>query len=140
MSEPMKEHRTSKIVPYIELVVGIPGKKKHHYKIPYNQITQEQLQNLIESSETHENLISPWNEAIPWEKVALPRIARYTERGLVLRGARYREGLSQKELARRTGISQDNISKMENGKRSIGEKTAKTLAAALNVDYKMFLI
>jgi ribosome-binding protein aMBF1 (putative translation factor) len=83
--------------------------------------------------------ISSWEESIPWEKAAQDRIARYTEAGLVLRGARYREGLSQKELARRCGISQQNISKMENGARVIGEKVAKKLAKALRVDFRLLL-
>ncbi len=76
------------------------------------------------------------SDSIPWEELAKDRIAKYGKAGIALRGARYREGLSQKELAKRTGISQDNISKMENGKRPIGEKVAKKLAKALKIDFE----
>jgi transcriptional regulator with XRE-family HTH domain len=68
------------------------------------------------------------SESTPWEE-----LAKYKKSGLALRGARYREGISQKELAKRTGVSQENISRIENGKRSIGEKVAKKLAKVLRV-------
>ena len=84
--------------------------------------------------------ITPWEEATPWEKMAADRIKRYSKAGLVLRGARLREGLSQKALAKqRCGISQENLSKMENGKRPVGEKVAKKLAKALHIHYKLLL-
>ena len=77
--------------------------------------------------------------SVPWEELAKSRIAKYKKQGLALRGARYREGLSQKALSKRTGISQVNISKMENGTRPIGERVGKRLAKALRIDYKLFL-
>ncbi len=71
--------------------------------------------------------------------LAKERLAKYKKVGLVLRGARYHKGVSQKKLAEKTGISQDNISKIENGKRTVGEKVAKILAKALHIDYHQFL-
>ena len=59
---------------------------------------------------------------------------------ITLRGARKKEGLSQQELSKKTGISATNISKMENGERGIGELTAKKLSKALNVSYKVFRV
>ncbi len=61
------------------------------------------------------------------------------EAGVFLAGARYREGLTQRELADKTGIPQRHISEMENGKRPIGKKNAKALANVLNADYRAFL-
>ncbi len=58
---------------------------------------------------------------------------------LVLRGMRYREGLSQKQLAAASGITQNEISNIENGKRTVGNKVAEKLAKALNFDYRMLL-
>lgn len=57
----------------------------------------------------------------------------------VLRGARYREGLTQAQLAARMGVKVSHISEMERGKRSIGKEMAKRLAKALNTNYKVFL-
>ena len=60
--------------------------------------------------------------------------------GSALRGARAREGLTQRELAERTGIPQRHISEMESGKRPIGKERARKLAEALGVgDYRVFL-
>lgn len=59
--------------------------------------------------------------------------------GTALRGARVKEGLTQSELSRRTGIPQRHISEMEHGKRSIGKETARRLAQELNVDYRILL-
>jgi DNA-binding XRE family transcriptional regulator len=60
--------------------------------------------------------------------------------GLALRGARHREGMTQRALAEVTGIPQRHISEMESGKRQIGRERAKKLADALHVpDYRVFL-
>jgi DNA-binding XRE family transcriptional regulator len=60
--------------------------------------------------------------------------------GLALRGARHREGLTQRALAEATGIPQRHISEMEGGKRQIGRERARKIADALHVpDYRVFL-
>jgi len=60
--------------------------------------------------------------------------------GLALRGARHREGMTQRVLAEATGIPQRHISEMESGKRQIGRERAKKIAEALHVpDYRVFL-
>ena len=69
-----------------------------------------------------------------WEQIAADRLAKYKASGLALRGARYREGISQKELAKRSAVSQEYISRMENGLRPIGEQVAKKLAKVLHID------
>ena len=61
------------------------------------------------------------------------------EREVALRAYRNREGLTQKELSELTGISQNHISEMENGKRSIGKERARRLAEALHCDYRQLL-
>ena len=58
---------------------------------------------------------------------------------ICLRGARYKEGFSQREVSKRTGIAVTNISKMENGQRKIGEKVAKKLARIYKVNYKTLM-
>ncbi|MEW6263334.1 MAG: helix-turn-helix transcriptional regulator [Thermodesulfobacteriota bacterium] len=56
-----------------------------------------------------------------------------------LSGARYREGLTQQQLAERTGIPRRHISDMEHGRRPIGKANAKKLAEALKVEPRRFL-
>ena len=78
------------------------------------------------------------SESIPW-KEAFPEYSKDQLPGVCLSGARKKEGLTQKELASKIGVSQSNISEMENGKRPIGKMMAKKLAAVLNVGYRLFL-
>ncbi len=59
--------------------------------------------------------------------------------GEVLKGARFREGLTQVQLAAKIGIKPSHISEMENGKRPIGREMARRLGKALKVSYKVFL-
>jgi hypothetical protein len=73
-----------------------------------------------------------WREAFAhWPDDTLP--------GHALVGFRCKEGLTQVELSKMTGIPQRHISEMEHGKRPIGKKRAKILAKALNIDYRIFL-
>jgi plasmid maintenance system antidote protein VapI len=59
--------------------------------------------------------------------------------GMVLRGLRGKEDLTQAEFAKRLGISQHHVSEMENNRRKIGLEMAKRIGEAFNVSYKIFL-
>ncbi len=107
----------------------MPGKEKKLTFVPAKHI--EKLEAFLEKYGE--------SDSIPWEELAKDRIAKYGKAGLALRGARYREGISQKALAKKTGISQENISKMENGQRTIGEKVARKLAKALHIDVELLM-
>ena len=73
-----------------------------------------------------------WREAFPeYTKEEYPAVC--------LRAARYRECLTQRELAVLAEIPQAHISLMERGKMPIGVTRAKRLAKALNTGYKVFL-
>lgn len=76
--------------------------------------------------------------AVPWRE-AFSDITDEMLPGVCLRGARGKEGVTQRQLARLTGIPQRHISEMENHKRPIGKQTAMKLGKALNVSYKVFL-
>lgn len=78
------------------------------------------------------------SDAVPWRD-AYPECSEEQLIGKALAGARYREGLTQTQLAKLTGIPQRHISEMENGKRTIGKEMAKRLGKALNISYKVFL-
>ena len=81
----------------------------------------------------------PSEKSIPWRKAFKEDIEKYSESGLMLRGSRHKESLTQKELAKAIGISQHHISEMENGKRSIGKEMAKRFAEFFKTDYRIFL-
>lgn len=77
--------------------------------------------------------------SIHWREVFKEELEKYGEAGLMLRGCRYKEGLTQKALAVKLGISQNHISEMENGKRPIGKVMALRFAKLFNTDYRKFL-
>ena len=75
----------------------------------------------------------------PWREVFKDEIEKYSEAGLMLRGSRYKAEMTQKEVADALGVSQNHISEMENGKRTIGRVMALRLAKLFNTDYRKFL-
>ena len=64
---------------------------------------------------------------------------KYGKPGAILRGARLKEGLSQKKLAEQIKISQTPISEMEHGKRPIGKKMSQRFSKVLKINYQAFL-
>jgi len=81
----------------------------------------------------------PAEKNIPWREAAKKDIEKYSESGVMLRGSRYKDDITQRELAKAIGISQHHISEMENGKRPIGKEMAKRLAKFFKTDYRVFL-
>lgn len=57
----------------------------------------------------------------------------------ILAGARHRAGLTQHELAKRSGIRQSTISEYERGKRRLTLRTAMRLAEALGTEPERLL-
>jgi hypothetical protein len=77
-------------------------------------------------------------DSLPWRQ-AFPEYNDKTLPGVVLAGARGKEGITQRELAGRVGIPQRHISEMERSKRPIGKEMAKKLGKALHIDYRALL-
>ncbi len=78
-------------------------------------------------------------KTIPADQV-LPELADDVLRpAAMLRGARNKAALTQKELAAKLEIHQHHLSEMEHGKRPIGKALAKRLAEVLETDYRLFL-
>jgi len=123
----MNKLHTNKEMTY-KVVIEMPGKKKLHSFVPAKHF--EKLEAFLEKYGQFEG-------SVPWEGLAASRIKKYGKAGLALRGARFRKGISQKELAKRCGITQENISKMENRQRPIGKRVAKKLAKALHIDFEI---
>lgn len=122
----MKTHSTRKY-PY-EVIVKMPG-KQIRYHLPLKAISE--IKAVMEKYSEE--------DSIHWTVVAKKDIEQHGQAGMVLRGARFRENMSQKELAKRSGVSQENISRIENGKRPVGEKVAKKLAKPLKINYRLLI-
>lgn len=118
MQELTKKHPTEDTA--VELrFMGPPGKRNE-------AIDALKALGFVDVSET-----VPWRECFPYTDEQLP--------GVSLAGARGKEGITQRELSKMTGIPQRHIWEMENGKRPIGKEMAKKLGKALNISYKVFL-
>ncbi len=118
MQVPMKKHRTE--ADTIELrFLGPQEKRKQAIRVLDSM-------GFVDISDS-----VPWQACFSYADEQLPSIS--------LAGAREKEGLTQRELSRLTGIPQRRISEMENGKRPIQKETAKKLGKTLNISYKVFL-
>ncbi|MBI4217798.1 MAG: helix-turn-helix transcriptional regulator [Elusimicrobia bacterium] len=129
MSAPMKKLLTDSVE------ISIDDGKTAHFVGPRRKLRL--VTSLLKEMDFES--ISDAKGGIPWREAAKKEIAKYGEPGLMLRGARKKEGLSQVGLAKKLGIAQYNLSKMENGKRPIGKKMAMKLAETFNTDYRVFM-
>lgn len=116
-----------------KIIVLTPNAEKISY------ISHKNIDKLEAFLEKYAEVQEEDDKPVAWEELAKDRIAKYKKVGLVLRGMCCRENMSQKELSERSGISQNEISKIENGKRTVGEKVAKKLAEALKFNYQLLL-
>jgi len=123
MSEATKKHPTNGI----NIIIG--GKDKATFKVPASKLAK--ILPLIKEYQI--------DNSVTWEELAGERIKKHSKPGLALKGARFKEGLTQIQLAKKLKVAQYNISKMENGSRTIGKDMAKKLGKALNVNYRLFL-
>lgn len=78
-------------------------------------------------------------DSVPAEEV-FPDIKDPEKRiGIVFRGIRFKHGLTQAEVAKRLGLDQSDVSKIEKGKRSIGKALAKKIEKEFGIDYRRLL-
>ena len=78
-------------------------------------------------------------ENVPADEVLNDVYKKYGKTGSVIRGFRAREDMTQIELAKKLGVAQGDLSKMENGRRPVGKELAHRLAKVFNTDYRVFL-
>ncbi len=84
-------------------------------------------------------LQGPSTDLIPVEE-AFPQMKDPSKRiGIIFRGIRFKNHLTQAEVAQKLGLEQSDISKIEKGKRPIGKALAKKIEKAFGIDYRRFL-
>ena len=76
---------------------------------------------------------------VDWRQSFRKEIKEVGEPALALKGARAKEGITQKELADRLGASQAYVSQLESGRKEINKSTAQIFGKIFNVNYKIFL-
>lgn len=75
----------------------------------------------------------PADEVFPHLKDPQKRI------GIIFRGIRCKNNLTQSAVAKRLGLDQSDVSKIEKGKRPVGKALAKKIEKAFGIDYHRFL-
>ncbi len=73
------------------------------------------------------------------EVVSLKDIFPNKHPGMVLKGFRLRDDLTQRQLADLLKISQSRVSDLESGARAVSKSMAERLAKVFNISYKAFL-
>lgn len=120
--------------PINEIIVTVgSGPKARIFALPkqYAQEVQEFISSRVDQAKLEESIPA-------WE--VLPELADDVRRpAAMLRGARYKAEMTQKELASKLGIRQHHLSEMEHGRRPIGKQMARRLAVALACDYRVFI-
>ncbi len=76
---------------------------------------------------------------VPAKEIFAKLDKKHTKAGALLKGLRHREGLNQIDFAKKIGVSQADLSKMENGRRPIGKIIAKRIQKVFGTDYRYFL-
>lgn len=121
-------------MPLIKIEIS-RGKKRRLYLVPKSaaNAVATLLDGLDESDPATDDDSIDATELYPDLKDQTKRAA------IVFQGIRLRQGLTQKQMAERIGITQGDVSKIEKGERSIGKKLALRIGRALGIDYKRFL-
>jgi len=120
MSAHMKKHLTSEDVKI--LVFGQEIELKKNLKHSFVNILNE-----IIDFESY----LPKDVHGEWLNSSRMRAAKY------MKGARKREGITQKEICEKTGLQQSNYSSMEKGERPIPKSLIIKLSKILNIKSKM---
>lgn len=133
MLERMKTHHINH-----SKVVEILFSNHRRFVVPINKADDlaHLLENLKYVKKIEDNTEGEW---ISLENLLSSDIERYSAPGLSLKGARLKERYTQAHLAKLLNIRQEELSKMERGKRRITDEMAKKIAKILKVDYRIFL-
>ena len=132
MSELMKKLPTDAL----KIIVEKDKKKHRMFLVPKNKA--QGVIALIKQFEV-DNKINKDKADIDTMGIFFNLNQKYSKPGAILRGARLKEGLSQKKLADQMKIAQTHVSEMEHGKRPIGKKMSQRFSKVLKINYKVFL-
>jgi len=112
---------------FAEIHIRIPGDKKERIK--------KLIENMLNLADVRYFIRDEADDG----SVSLEEIFPDLHAGSAICGLRYREEMTQAQLAKKIGVSSRHVSEMENGRRRIDKETAKRLAKILNTTYKVFL-
>jgi DNA-binding XRE family transcriptional regulator len=113
--------------------------KKHHTNDDTAKISWHGMFYAVPIEVMERYKVKPDDQHISIDNLFKDLTQKSGEPGILLKGLRYREGLSQTECAKKLNITQTNLSAMENGRRHIGKELAKRIGDVFGLDYRIFL-
>lgn len=121
----------------IRMLQGQPGRTEITLSIPSTKarVTLDALQGILPIVGLKVRRINEEGDVVFSAKEVFPDGSP----AMLLRGLRVTEDLTQAELAARLGISQNMVSDMESGRRSISLKMAKRIGEEFKIPYKGFV-
>jgi len=101
-------------------------------------LPRQEVQKLFKLLEPFQ-VIEDDDELISADVVFADLDKKYGKIGSTIRGLRFRDGITQVELAKKLGIKQSHVSEIEHSKRVVGKVMAQKLAKIFNINYRLFL-
>lgn len=132
MSERTKKPLTNNLIE-----VTVHGDTSTKFIIPQHKSLR--LFNFLNSIQSSEQSSDEKDDRICANEFFKNLDKKYGKTGVTIQGLRFRDGLTQKNLAQKLGIHQTHVSQIENGKRVVGKNLAQKLAKVFNTDYRLFL-
>ncbi len=114
-----------------KVLLSLEGKL---YELPeklFGKLEKELEPHLVKRISSH--------QGITFESFFKDDHKKLPEWAINLKGLRYRENLTQIEFAKKLGLSQSNLSAIENGKRAIGKLLATRIERKFKINYRHFL-
>jgi ribosome-binding protein aMBF1 (putative translation factor) len=127
----------AKMLPIEQVEIRFKHDRTKLFHIPKKD--EKRVAGILEAVLSGYEVVSDEEKSVPAEEVFPELLDDVKRPAIVLRSTRKRRGFSQEALAEEIGVTQSDLSKMENGNRTIGKAMAKRLASVLDTDYRMFL-
>jgi len=143
MSVHTKKHPTREKQSFTNISFVFHGTKKTYKYL--EEIPQEESNKLAEEIKLATQELTEDYESSSWDKVFSGSRSRvsgrkaYRKAAAMIRGARTREGWTQKQLAKKLNVLQNNLSAYECAKKPVGKRLAKKLATVFKTKPDLFL-
>ena len=140
MLEHMKKQNTNKINSTYKKLFFDFGNQTYSFSNVPNEKVHPFLE-LLKKIKDYEDTTIAFEKSLAYKKRLhqIGGVLAYRKSALMVKGARNKEEITQKELAKKLNILQTNLSMIENAKRPIGKKLAHKLEKVFNISYKVFL-
>ena len=118
--------------------MSAPEKTRPTRRLVNAQVGDHRFKLSPEKADAVIRLLEDYEESVPASEVFPDLLNEKKRSGIVLRGLRERDNLTQEDVAKKIDRPQSWISAMETGARPIGPKMAALLAKVFKIDANVF--